>query len=194
MSPAPETKLPPLPSSLPPPPTSANEWETRRSTLRHDELKNRFLDRLDTFIDDDLTETDPELPWLAVFIEDDLSKWAEHSGETKVLIDTYSELLTPRTLLEKSPLDAFQEKHKQWLGKTADALWRARYDVEQDTNNAQNALDEVNSTYRKLSSELEIVDTVADLKNLRPTFQALRKAGYHLVDALGNFCREVKAT
>jgi hypothetical protein len=157
-------------------------------------LKNRFLDRLDTFIDDDLTETNPELPWLTVFIDDDLSRWTWHSSETQVLLNTYPELLTPRTLLEKPPLDAFNAKNKRWIGDIADALWRARHNVEQDLNDAQDALDEVNSIYHTLASDLEKIESVADLKRLRPTFQSLRGAGYDLVSALGNFCREVRAT
>lgn len=194
MSPAPSPQLPPLPSNLPDAPPSARKWENRRSTLRHDELKNRFLDRLDTFIDNDLAETDPELRWLTVFIEDDLSRWAEHSGEAQILIDTYSTLLTPRTLLDNPPLNAFDQDDERWLGEVVHALWQVRCTVESDRRQAQNALNKVNSIYQTLASDLETVDTVADLKRMRPTFESFQEAGYELVDALGNFCREVKVT
>lgn len=186
--------LPPVTSYQPDAPASASEWENRRSTLRHDELKNRFLDRLDTFLDDDLNESNPELPWLLVFVEDDLVQWAQHSGEAEVLINTYASLLSPRTLLDDPPLSRMPESDKEWLANVMDTLWKHRHNIDQHVSQARSALQEANAAYQTLSSSLSTVDSVADLRQQRPTFESFRDAGYDLVDAFGHFCRKVRVT
>ena len=171
--------------------TEPRSWETRRSTFRHDWLKNTYLNRLKGFLSG-LTAENPDREWLFEFIEEDLSRWEEKKGEARHVIDTYEDEMSPRTLLNRPPLANCSSDTQEWLGLLVHRLWHERYDVGQTTEAAQEAFDKMDEKYGVLREQLENASTVADLRALRPEFESFKDACVDLGKAMSEFLNEVK--
>jgi hypothetical protein len=171
--------------------TEPRSWENRRSALRHDWLKNTYLNRLDGFLSGLNAET-PDREWLLEFIEEDLPAWEDKKDEARQVIDAYEEEMSPRTLLNRPPLSNCSSETQDWLGDLVHRLWRARYTPNDTTETARNALDDASKKYEQLDEQLDDAPSVAELKSLRPEFEAFRDACVNLGEAMSEFLNEVK--
>ncbi|RJP49276.1 MAG: hypothetical protein C4586_07660 [Anaerolineaceae bacterium] len=170
-----------------------NLWQQRRSEFNHDWLKNRFLNRLNAFIER-LQTPSPDAQRLARFVAEDLPEWKSHEPEARWLIESVEQEMSPRCFFDYSPLSKCSEQTKSWLPDVVHEIWAKQYSVQSLQTEARKLLLKVNQQYELLKRELSQQGKrgAAGLMSLRPQFFALSQACAELHDAFSAFDREIK--
>ena len=176
-----------------------SSWQNRRSAFNHDWLKNKYLNRLDGFINR-LEIPDSDLLRLQRFLNDDFSEWKKQQSEIESLLETFETEMSPKSLFKKEPLNHCDNETIIWLGQLIHALWLTRYPIKEWIYAAQNAFRNVNDQYnnivkilksKKLDCESE--DYRTTLKPLIPHFLQFKKACEELSQAIGMFPHQILA-
>lgn len=129
-------------------------WQLKRSEFNHDWLKNRFLNRLNAFLER-LRSGKPDAEKLSRFVREDLPEWSDHEREARWLIDSLEHELSPMRFFDQPPLSRCDSETKKWLPTVVHELWLSRYPVRELREKAADTLAKVNGQYAKLSSVLK---------------------------------------
>ena len=172
-------------------------WQNRRSAFNHDWLKNKYLNRLDAFINR-LKVPDSDPFRLQRFLNDDFSEWKKQQSEIENLFDTFEVEVSPKSLLKKEPLNRCDNETSIWLGELIHALWLECYPVKEWARSAvkafQNADDQYNNIAEVLKSKnlnCESEDYRTALKPLIPHFLQFKQACEELSQAIGMFPHQI---
>ena len=177
--------------------TLISSWQNRRSAFNHDWLKNKYLNRLNAFLER-LNMPDSEPMRLFRFLNDDFPEWKKQQSKVEDLLETFEAEMSPKSLFKKEPLNHCDNETKIWLGQLIHALWLTRYPVKEWIHAGQNAFCNVNDQYnnivkilksKKLDCESE--DYQIALKSLIPDFLQFKKACEELSRAIGMFPHQV---
>ena len=85
------------------------EWQTERSRVNHDWLKNKFINNLNS-----LARLPGDGHTRAILAEN-LNQWNDQIGKLQTLIDTLEHDMSPVRLFEQPPLDRIGDRHKSWM-------------------------------------------------------------------------------
>lgn len=179
--------------------TLISSWQNRRSTFNHDWLKNKYLNRLNAFLER-LYMSDSDSMRLFRFLNDDFPEWKKQQSEIESLLETFETDMSPKSLFKKEPLNRCDNETRIWLGQLIHALWLARYPIKEWIHAGQNAFRNVNDQYnnivkilksKKLDCESE--DYRTTLKPLIPHFLQFKKACEELSRAVGMFPHQILA-
>ena len=167
--------------------TEISDWQRRRTKSNHTWLKNKFLNSFGDFIGQ-LNKSVPNLVRMSKFLREDFPAWKTHQQDFQWLVQSFENSMSPRQLLESSPLNLCDDDTKVWLGSLVHGLWLSRYPVKGKVKESQDALGEVNKLYENLASELEHSGAIGLTKliALRPQFYKLKKTYKVLYRTLGN--------
>jgi hypothetical protein len=179
--------------------TLISSWQNRRCAFNHDWLKNKYLNRLNAFLER-LSIPDSDSFRLFRFLNDDFPEWKKQQNEIESLLETFEMEMSPKSLFKKEPLNRCDNETRIWLGQLIHALWLARYPVKEWIRAGQNAFRNVNDQYnnivkilksKKLDCESE--DYRTTLKSLIPHFLQFKQACEELSQAIGMFPHQILA-
>jgi hypothetical protein len=174
-----------------------SSWQNRRSAFNHDWLKNKYLNRLNAFLER-LSTSDSDPVRLSRFLNDDFPEWKKQQSKVEDLLETFEMEMSPKSLFKKEPLNRCDNKTRIWLGQLIHALWLARYPVKEWIHAAQNAFRNVNDQYnnivkilksKKLDWKSEDYQTA--LKPLIPRFFQFKQTCEELSRAIGMFPHQI---
>ena len=177
--------------------TLISSWQNRRSAFNHDWLKNKYLNRLDAFLER-LNMPDSDSLRLSRFLTDDFSEWKKQQSEIESLLETFEPEMSPKSLFKKEPLNRCDHETITWLSQLIHGLWLARYPIKEWIHAAQNAFCNVNDQYnnivevlksKKLDCESEDYQTA--LKLLIPHFLQFKKVCEELSQTIGMFPHQI---
>ena len=100
-------------------------WQERRCKLNHDWLVNTFLNRLQAFLGR-LRSSGSEPEDLRRFLVEDWGTWTPRRECAEALLDDFENEMSPRTLLDSTPLSRIPELTRTRLGEAVHELWFAR--------------------------------------------------------------------
>jgi hypothetical protein len=177
--------------------TLISSWQNRRSAFNHDWLKNKYLNRLDAFINR-LEISDSDIFRLFRFLNDDFPEWKKQQTKIEDLLETFEMEMSPKSLFKKKPLNHCDNETRIWLGQLIHALWLARYPVKEWIHTAWNAFCDVNDQYNNIAEVLkskklnwESKDYRTALKLMIPHFLQFKKACEELSQAIGMFPHQI---
>lgn len=177
--------------------TLISSWQNRRSAFNHDWLKNKYLNRLNAFLERlNMPDSDPLR--LSRFLTDDFSEWKKQQSKVKDLLETFEVEMSPKSLFKKEPLNRCNDETITWLGQLIHALWLARYPIKEWVHTAWNAFCDVNDQYNNIAEVLkskklnwESEDYRTALKPLIPHFLQFKQACEELSQAIGMFPHQI---
>ncbi len=177
--------------------TLISSWQNRRSAFNHDWLKNKYLNRLDGFINR-LEIPDSDSFRLFRFLNDDFPEWKKQQSKVEDLLETFEMEMSPKSLFKKDPLNHCDNETIIWLGQLIHALWLARYPIKEWSYVAQNAFRNVNDQYNSIGEVLkskkldcESEDYQTALKPLIPRFFQFKQTCEELSRAIGMFPHQI---
>ena len=170
--------------------TPLSDWQTRRNKFNHDWLKNKFLNSFDDFTVQ-LKKSDPDLVRVSEFLEKDFPAWESRRQDAQWIVQSFEDSMSPRQLLESSPLNRCDDETRAWLGHLVYGLRLSRYPVKNKVQESREALRAVNKLYEKLTYELEQSRPIklTKLTSLRPQFCELKEAYEALSKTLSDLPR-----
>lgn len=171
-----------------------NDWQKRRSEFNHDWLKNRFLNRLNGFLER-LQDAKPDHERLARFLSEDLQEWEQQEPEAQWLVESVEREMSPRRFFEQPPLNRCDEETKRWLPDVIHDIWLAQYPVRTLQSQARALLAQTREQYEKVQKALrdhQPADS-AGLGLLREQFAELSRVCAELHDGLSSLDREVRS-
>lgn len=122
-------------------------WATRNSCLRHDWLRNRYMNGLGAFVER-LGSPEPDVRLLRRFIEKDFEEWSVRLVELRALVNSFAIEMSPASLFaDEQPLS--RSPDYTWLRGLTDGLWRVRHPVETWARLANEAIEEADRAYEK---------------------------------------------
>lgn len=175
---------------------SVPAWQHRRGHFNHDWLKNQFLLALGNFINllDDFIEN-VELE--SSFVSTVLPQWEKHRDEVGRLLVDFEQEMSPRTLLQVSPLARYDQDTRQWLGDLIHTLWLAKHPVHGCVGEASARLREADEAYELLQGELKSCPDTSSAPALRPLrdrFVEFYRVCQKLARAIEQFPSNVRIT
>ena len=99
------------------------EWQTERSRVNHDWLKNNLINKLNSLAalpDDEHTRA---------ITADSLAQWDEQIGKLQSLINHLEHDMSPARLFEAPPLDRVGDRHKSWMLSLLHDHWCRKNDI-----------------------------------------------------------------
>jgi hypothetical protein len=168
-------------------------WQKRRSAFSHDWLKNRYLQALGRWMNllDDQIE-DPSFE--ASFPDLILPEWEQEGRKAIELARAFESEMSPRRLLEISPLSNCAPFTRHWLGDMAHALWMNRYPVREWIDDAVCCADSADAGYLELRECLKFTVSIEDMRSFRPLFAEFRSHCHALAKAIEKFPSRIKVT
>jgi hypothetical protein len=177
--------------------TLISSWQNRRSAFNHDWLKNKYLNRLNAFLER-LSTSDSDSFRLSRFLNDDFPEWKKQQTKVEDLLETFEMEMSPKSLFKKEPLNRCDHETITWLGQLIHAQWLARYSVKEWIHAGQNAFRNVNDQYnnivkilKSMKLDCESEDYRTTLKPLIPYFLQFKKACEELSQAIGMFPHQI---
>ena len=169
---------------------SLSDWQTRCNKFNHDWLKNKFLNSFDDFTVQ-LKKSDPDLVRVSEFLEKDFPAWESRRQDAQWIVQSFEDSVSPRQLLESSPLNRCDDETRAWLGNLMHGLRLSRYPVKSKVQESRDALRTVNKLYEKITYELEQFRPIklTKLTSLRPQFCELKGAYEALSKTLSDLPR-----
>ena len=170
--------------------TVPSEWQTRRNKFNHDWLKNKFLNSFDDFVVQ-LKKPDPNILRVSEFLAEDFPDWVARRQDAQWIVNSFEDRMSPRRLLDSSPLNRSDGETKEWLGHLVHELWLSRYQVKSKAKESQDALVAIDKQYEKVASEVEQSKPIGLTKliALHPQFCRLKKAYQELSKTLSDLPR-----
>lgn len=177
--------------------TLISSWQNRRSAFNHDWLKNKYLNRLNAFLERlNMPDSDPLR--LSRFLTDDFPEWKKQQSKVEDLLETFETEMSPKSLFKKEPLNRCDDETIIWLGQLIHALWLVRYPVKEWIHTAQNAFRNVNDQYNNIVKILKSKDLDCESKDYRTTLKPLihdfiqfKQACEELSQAIGMFSHQI---
>lgn len=124
-------------------------WQSKRSKLNHDWLKNEYLKNLDGLIvqmgSSRSLDATKERQMRAY-----LSSWKSKHSEVEDLLDSAEDKLSPRSLFESEPLIHCSPENKAWLAPLIHGLWLLRHGVREKVVEARLLLLEADQSHEHL--------------------------------------------
>jgi len=153
------------------------EWNNLRARLHHDWLQNRYLTFLESWKDcfDDVRKCGSNKN----DVLEQLMQWNSKKEPFQILINDCEVALSPQQLLNEPPLDSVSDENKEWLGDVIHALFCARTNIKDKTQNLQRNIDKVD----------EIVNTVE--RGLRGENETRESMGDEIISAFVDFSEEI---
>ena len=170
--------------------TITSQWQTQRNKLNHDWWKNEFFNSFDDFIVE-LKKTKPAATCVSDFLAKDFPAWKTRRQDAQWIVESFEDSMTPRRLLESSPLNRCDDETHAWLGNLVHGLWLTRYPVKRKVQESRDALAAVNRMYEKITRELEQARPIelTKLIALRPQFCRLIETYRSFSQTLSNLPR-----
>lgn len=162
------------------------DWQMARGRFNHDWLKNRYLPALESFRNV-LCGKVRRVDAGREFWEIDFPQWEAHRGDAADLIRGFEVCMSPRILLDESPLCGCDGETKQWVGDVAHTLWSARLSVAELKKNAEACLKTADVAYAKLKSCTGANPVVDRDHGLLQKFDEFRNACHALAQAFERF-------
>lgn len=128
-----------------------SEWQTRRSQLNHDWLKNVYINSVKAFLLR-LDQYPVNTARVEEFMKEDLPEWEQRQCEISKLVWDAEDAMSPRSLFKTYPLSVATDETKVWLPDLVHNLWLCRYPILQLINNARAALENANRKYQDFSN------------------------------------------
>ncbi|MCY3740525.1 MAG: hypothetical protein OXH00_05850 [Candidatus Poribacteria bacterium] len=171
--------------------TSESEWQIRRNKFNHDWLKNKFLNSFNDFVEQ-LQKPNPNIVRVSEFLVEDFHAWKSRRQDAQWIVQSFEDSMSPRQLLDCSPLNRCDDDTREWLGRLVHGLWLSRYPVKKKSQESQNALVTVNKFYEKIMDELRQSKPIklTTLISLRPQFCELKQTYEALSKTLSNLPQE----
>ena len=99
------------------------DWQTERSRVNHDWLKNKLINKLNSLA---------KLPGdghTRSIISENLIQWDEQIGKLQTLIETLEHDMSPSRLFEQPPLDKIGDRHRSWMLPLLHDHWCRKNDI-----------------------------------------------------------------
>lgn len=163
--------------------TKVSEWQIQCHEFHHDWLKDKFLNRFDSSIVQ-LKKSEPNLDRMRAFLKKDFPASKCRLQDAQRIVDTFEDKMSPRQLLNYSPLNRCDRETATWLGNLTHKLWLSRYPVKSKIKESRDALVTVNKMYPKIENELgqsgsiestELIPLLPQFSELRETYKVLSK-------------------
>jgi len=141
----------------------SESWQRRRSDFNHNWLKNTYLGyirRLHKILD----ENKKAQNGLRLFLEK-FPEWELRQVELITLINEYGDLLSPKTLLNVTPLNNLEEDYKLLIGEKVDEIWKLKNNIPEQIKAAKDCLEKVESNYDILKKRMENVTEIQDISD-----------------------------
>lgn len=168
-------------------------WQKRRSAFSHDWLKNRYLQALGKWmnlLDDQIEDPSFEASFPVLL----LPEWEQEGRKAIELARAFETEMSPRCLLEISPLSNSSPSTRRWLGDMAHELWMSRYPVREWIDSAVSCANLADGAYLKLSECLKVATSMKDIRSFRPLFAEFRSHCHALAKAIERFPSRIKVT
>jgi hypothetical protein len=165
---------------------AAEDWQTRRSALNHDWLRNRFLNRLNAFImrlQSEVRNDDA----IGRFLTADLKEWPDKATSLRWLLDSFETQMSPAALANEPPLCRLDAGIRRWLAEVAHLAWLARLPVTLWIQTASAELDEAQGLYTRLCARGEDANDTESRPRLAAEFQEFETQCRRLSEALSGF-------
>ena len=168
-------------------------WQAKRTNLNHDWLKNVYLTALEKWVNvlDDRVD-DPGFE--RDFLSERFSQWPERQQSAERLIVSFESDMSPKTLLDRPPLQRCRPETKVWLGSLIHALWLSRQEVAAMIRDAKEHMETADALYKQLDAALvtRLGTCLDDLRPLRDDFAAFYSACALLAASVSRFPNSVK--
>ena len=99
------------------------EWQTERSRINHDWLKNKFINNLYSLA------RYPEDTYTWKNTKANFEQWDEQIGKLQTLVDTIEYAMSPARLFEQPPLDKISDCHKSWMVPLLHKYWYKKNNI-----------------------------------------------------------------
>lgn len=164
----------------------AERWQTCRSRLNHDWLRNRFLNRLNAFIMRLQSEVKDDEA-IRRFLAEDLREWPDRAASLRRLVDSFEAAMSPASLVNEPPLCRLDAAVREWLAEVAHLAWLSRLPVELWIESASAELDQAAALYTRLSAAGEDANDAESRPRLAAEFQEFEAKCRRLSEALSKF-------
>jgi hypothetical protein len=174
--------------------TTPSDWQIRRHKFNHDWLKDKFLFNSFNGFTEQLQKRHPDLGRVSKFLVKDFPAWESRRQDAEWIVKSFEDRVSPRRLLDCSPLNRCDDETQKWLGDLVHGLWLSRYPVKSKAKESQDALEAVDKIYDEIAGELEQSSKpilLTTLICLRPQFCELRETFKALSKTLSNLPSEV---
>jgi len=171
-------------------------WQIRRSNFNHEWLKNKYLNRIDGFLER-LKTVDPDPVRLIRFKQEDFREWARYREEAADILVSFKSEMSPRVLFDEYPLKCAPHKIKQWLSQLCHELWLARYPVDEWISAGETAMQRLDKEFDDLLASMENdgwIDEAAYLRSMVPAFLSFKLACQEFSDSISLLPSEVLVT
>jgi hypothetical protein len=134
--------------------TVDKDWQAGRNRLNHDWLKNKFSLSLEKAVKiaQERIEDDE---FAGRFIEISLAEFETEMQNARTLIMSFEGSMSPRVLLDRTPLCRLDESTRNWLGKVLHACWKSRIQVAELIETANKRLEETLVAFDRLRQCIE---------------------------------------
>ena len=133
-------------------------WQTERSRINHDWLKNKFINHLNSLakLPDDRKAREE--------VAGNMMQWDEQISKLRNLLDTVEHDMSPARLFEQPPLCRLADQHKQWMVPLLHRHWSEKNDIPGVKSELNTGLEEVRCAFARFKQKFESGDfTAADV-------------------------------
>lgn len=136
------------------------EWLKLRVKIHHDWLQNRYLTFLTAW--GDHLNGEVSTPAERKELTDQLYRWKDKKQLLEILIDNAEVALSPRQLLDESPLNVLAENDRRWLGEVIHELYCVRTRIREKVNNLEAMLEKADMAVLQMGNKLQGVKISKD--------------------------------
>ncbi len=170
-------------------------WQRQRNAFNHDQLKNRYLPALAkclNLLDDKIEDEAFEKSFLTTVLLD----WERLQSEAGTLAGDFEGNMSPRGLLEESPLRRLDDPTREWMGELIHGLWLVRCKVKDLVAHALECIEATHKAYIRLQRRLSQDGGLSfrKLRESRSEFAAFHDCCRKLSQAFEAFPSEVRFT
>ena len=138
------------------------EWQTKRSHINHQWLKNQFIGRLQSLMklpNDRLAREN---------VDACLTDWNQRSFSIENLIDSLPCEMSPARLFEQNPLCALPDEEKAWMASLLEKRWMENNQIEKKCGELHREFDILKKSCQHFSEQFEHgAIATADIDSLR---------------------------
>jgi len=173
-------------------PMRDSDWQRRRRELNHDLLKGRYIPDLDRWVNilRGLIENEA---FQNEFLVNVFPLWEEIRTVALALGREFEDQMSPRCLLQLTPLSRLPSPADVWLGELVHELWLRRYPIRDWKAEVISSVSAADATYVELRCLAGCSDSLSRIAELWPLFHGFRERCRAVGDAVAQFPSDVRA-